>query len=743
MSIKKQSSVEEQLISELRKTKVYNTLFSIPWKLFLDKKVDNKLDLSIAIFVNPCYGFGDIVFALKIYRYIQEWYNIDATVITTKPKSFLDNGIKTVLCAKIPNKEYKECDNTRKMQIYNVDSFGNCQEPIDLGAKSTPKFDLIFAAPWIGTDYEPDYKALKPIIPYANKFNTFLFSEYNAPDPQKYDFPTGLGDNLYGLLLKDTSPPLVNKTLLRNPFIMVHLTQDFRSDIEKCFSGFVKLMCKKYSKTISNLDMVVPKYIANRTDLITKLEKYIRQKGYYQRISVIQSKNEQLDIRPSTLTLRADITPLPHKQYTELFHYALPDVLITGDQSVTDIISCCKKYNIYYQIMPWKRHFAKNLSLFLDKPDLKTVSTACGLEKMSIKRKTDSEKVFKKGDFRRLGKPKLDAILLAKQESKTNVFLQRFMEIVLSSRKIKTVISKLKKISSAQQTGGGNSENGIAHLPLDLYLNIINESDPDTINKLCQSSKQFLNYCSTYKETIAKIMLKKYKVNYQDPTHFIYIKNKRSLSEFKKENNKIMFSEIYNLYLKDYFSTEIKCEKMGITGFPMYPNLKFLHCRDNMLTTIPSMPELLQLRCNDNLLTELPQFPKLISLHCDTNQIKTLPPYPQLKFLSCELNELKTLPMYPKLIDLFAMGNQLRELQAYPGLQNLYIGNNNLTKLPKLPFLQTLSVSDNQLSKLPEYPNLVSLTCNNNRLTEYGKYPKLKLYRCSENPITKSIHELI
>lgn len=442
------SNIKTEISDQINKVKQYSDFYNILWKIFLNKpknpKIDEIRNLKVAVFVNPCYGFGDVIFALKIHNYIKEWYNIIPTIVTTKPKIFLDNNIKKVICVKIPNKLYKECDNTRLMDAYLVNKRGECDIKIDLNTEE--HFDLILAAPWIGTDYEPDYRALRRIFPYANKFNTFLFSEYNAPDPHKYDFPTGLGKGLFGILLNDVEPPSP-QNLLKNPFLMVHMTEDFRSNIPRCFSGFIKLMCRKYSKAIPNLDVVLPKHITKRKDLITKLEKWVRDKGHYDRIVVIDSKDDQNKITttPKTLTFRADITPLPHKQYSELFQHALPDVLITGDQSVTDIISCCKKYNIFYQIMPWKTNFAKNLSDLLHNPNLAKVSTACGLEKMSIKTKTDAEMIYKKGDFRKMGKYKLDAVLLSVLEIKQNKVIKTFQEIISKSRKVNSAISKLKK----------------------------------------------------------------------------------------------------------------------------------------------------------------------------------------------------------------------------------------------------------------------------------------------------------
>jgi hypothetical protein len=147
----------------------------------------------------------------------------------------------------------------------------------------------------------------------------------------------------------------------------------------------------------------------------------------------------------STLTLRADVGPLPYDKYTGLFKNCLPDVLITGDQSVTDIISCCKNYNIYYQIMPWKAGFARNLAKALGQDFIRKVSTSCGLEKFSSKQHSNIQNVSKRHNFTKLGKPKLDAILAFVLKLRKDKTLKRFTEIVMGSRKRQSVIKKLKQ----------------------------------------------------------------------------------------------------------------------------------------------------------------------------------------------------------------------------------------------------------------------------------------------------------
>ena len=95
------------------------------------------------------------------------------------------------------------------------------------------------------------------------------FSEYNAPEPSKYDFPTGIGKGLVGLLVTRFK---FEKTIsIKNPYLMVHLTNDDRVDVTRCFANFIKLMCKKYHKRYNKLDVIIPKHILNDSDGLQRL----------------------------------------------------------------------------------------------------------------------------------------------------------------------------------------------------------------------------------------------------------------------------------------------------------------------------------------------------------------------------------------------------------------------------------------------------------------------------------------
>ena len=423
------------ILSLVKKTRTFKQLYSLPFKL--DGTMPE--DLEVAMYCNPCYGFGDIIFCIKMYEYFKEWYNIEPTLFTTRPKPFMDVGINKIYLLKKPGQQEGECADITEVKIYT-----NEKEPKRV--KPKVRYDLMFATPWInGTDSAPNHKLMKKLFPYSNRFNTLLFSEYNPSHFKVYDIPTGIGKNMYGLLLKDwknTGPRIVE-----NPYLMVHMTQSPDVNVTACFSKFIKLMMKKYSKKHRKLDVIMPAHILDDTEGIENLVDDIIGNGYYDAVDIITKKGEypKHSARQSVLRFRTELTPMPYNTFSSLFNYCLPDVLITGDQSVTDILSCCKDYNIYYQMMPWKRNFGKALSKVTKAKDnyLGKVRTSCGLETLSTD-KLDIEAVRRDYDFRKLGREKLDGIMNNARLLTTNKDVKDFVKIVLHSRKRDKVIEKLE-----------------------------------------------------------------------------------------------------------------------------------------------------------------------------------------------------------------------------------------------------------------------------------------------------------
>ena len=66
-----------------------------------------------------------------------------------------------------------------------------------------------------------------------------------------------------------------------------------------------------------------------------------------------------------------------------LMKYSVNDILLTGDQSLTDGLSCCPNKNIWYQTVPWKYDFVQQLAEDMPNKYLKNERTSCGTVKAS------------------------------------------------------------------------------------------------------------------------------------------------------------------------------------------------------------------------------------------------------------------------------------------------------------------------------------------------------------------------
>ena len=122
--------------------------------------------------------------------------------------------------------------------------------------------------------------------------------------------------------------------------------------------------------------------------------------------------------------------------------HSLKDILLTGDQSITDALSCCPKKNIFYQIAPWKADFAENLAKLLPNMYLRSVRTSCGTLK-ALSYNSNYKKFIKNWDFRTRSKQKMDIVVLIGMILKNNQDVSLLSEIIASSRSIRTLRSQL------------------------------------------------------------------------------------------------------------------------------------------------------------------------------------------------------------------------------------------------------------------------------------------------------------
>jgi hypothetical protein len=441
----------EDLYSIPFRKKRFSELYSIPWKTFLrtnktGKSPINTSSLNILIINNPCMGFGDIVYAMKLTQYLREWYKCNVKIATTQPNAFkqLGENEKNLLWLKNDNvrqtKTSSQCRRNRLLSIYDMS-----------GARlyeNNTIYDLIFVAP-LTADFKIDYKDIKSIIPYSNKFNTFFFSEYNDSLRKHIDFNTGVGDGRLGLFLTDISNDSISdsagnikkKVNISDEYAMIYIAQTIPS-ADRCLLSFVELVCKKYSILYNKFTIVIPAWVKDDISITRIMD---RVNKYFDKIIFVYKndvKKEVIGEGKKVLTFRLDVYPLQNKDMINLIKHSVRDILLTGDQSITDALSCCIDKNIFYQIAPWKENFGKFLASKLPNKYLKSKTTSCGTLN-AINYNSNYTKFKNEWDFRKLAKPKLDAIVLSVINE--NDILKTYKEIVSNSKKFSSFEDKMEK----------------------------------------------------------------------------------------------------------------------------------------------------------------------------------------------------------------------------------------------------------------------------------------------------------
>ena len=399
--------------------------------------------IKILILNIPCEGFGDIIFAKKLSQYLEKWYNAKVTIATTKKDSFIKIGANPKNIVELINKSKpyeKDCLHFHKVSF----------------KKKLPKQDLIFAAP-IPVDLSPDLLDIQTLIPYATQFNTFTFSEYNDEMNKGFTFNTGIGQEKGrerdGILLTDVPKFTKRPKELTNPYSLVYIASGER-DADDCILAFVEMVSKKYHTKHPNFDIVAPQGLLERVNSIRS--QFVKKiKKYYPRIVVkykdVDDENVETFIfnegkqGDNTLTLRFDIFPVPNEKMLHLMSQSVNDILLTGDQSITDAFSCCSNKNIFYQIVPWKENFAHWLASEMPNKYLKSVKTSCGSLK-AVTYKGNYSKFIQKWDFRKKSKPILDAMVTSIVLTKNNKDIKKIVNIIDDNDSVTQIKHDLKDI---------------------------------------------------------------------------------------------------------------------------------------------------------------------------------------------------------------------------------------------------------------------------------------------------------
>jgi hypothetical protein len=369
--------------------------------------------ISILILNAPCYGFGDVIFAYKLKRYLVKWYPFATIKIaSTKTDNFLSIGEDPNSLIQLFSVS-KEMQCRRFARLFNLTDDKNIK---NIKNDENDKFDLIFVAP-LQADYDPSYKDIKNLIPYSNEMNTYFFSEYNDISSKDIDFHTGIGRGKYGLLFEKIPSSILNnksflksKELKKGNFAVCYIANTI-VNMRQCYQSFFEMVSKKYMSEKFSI-IIPPSLISDIIESQTSLKKLYK---YFSTIVLVMKDGDTIfeDLNSSNknvLYIRADILPIKNTEMLSLIYNSVTDILVTGDQSITDVLSCCPKKNIWYQIAPWKNSFGRQLGLHMPQKYYKRKKTSCGTM-TAIGLKSDYREFVKKYDFRKLAKPKLNRII--------------------------------------------------------------------------------------------------------------------------------------------------------------------------------------------------------------------------------------------------------------------------------------------------------------------------------------------
>jgi hypothetical protein len=444
----------KHLLKEVPKVSSYEELYDIPWNyiesLSLPYKKDSIKNINVGIFNVPCGGFGDIIACKTFADYMRAWFpHCNITVCTTNTDGYRSLGITDLSMNLLKPKRGVSLDD--------------CPPLNDLKMNRKQNFDIHFIVPVTKDEFY--IESVQQLLPNATYFNTFTVSEYNGI-LGKYTIPIGVGPKQYGLLLTDIRPS--KQTILKKPYAMMYIAPpmsylDERTQLwgtvgvhgNYCFMAFLEMIDKKYK--YKQFQVIIPSWVADMLSCYVKDRKpgicyvlYQRLQSYiqnYDSIELIDVDEKSYILRESSqpkrkLILRGDILPKPRDEFISLINDSVNDVLLTGDQSITDAFSCCSNKRIWYQVAPWKKEFAIKMAKSIPDNNYITFKTSCGTLK-GLQRKVDYTKFLKNNDFRKLAKNRIYSLMFFVY---LTYYFKKYINIVNHSNTPNQVFDKLKKI---------------------------------------------------------------------------------------------------------------------------------------------------------------------------------------------------------------------------------------------------------------------------------------------------------
>lgn len=464
--------MEKRILAQAKKARSIQKLRDILYDPDIVKIRGDYRNLNILLLNTPCNGFGDLIFALKLSKILEYYFSATVKIATTLPKALIRIGalhenvykLASTFSAPESSKRSSQCRRYATLKVYYPEDYPNAGKLVD-----TSVFDLFFDAPLMA-DYDPSLANIKKVVPTANKFNTFFFSEYNDYLDKGFDFNMGIGKSRNGMLflprsVKEIVPRdyLSNILKISGKFCLIYI-----ADIpgwEKCMFNFIGMILEKY-KGLKTFTVICPSFTVNT--IKKRVKKILKEYPHFSNIIFIEKSKGMVDYdltrgrteypknikgKGKTLIFRSDIIPTHNAVILCLMKYSVRDILLTGDQSITDMLMVSSRKNIFYQIARWKRDFGRELGKLMPQKYLMRLTTACGTMN-ALKYNGNYSKFIKEWSFIKKSSRKLKQILIVanilknkgkkKEKSNTYKFLREYTDIVNESKTLNSALNKLE-----------------------------------------------------------------------------------------------------------------------------------------------------------------------------------------------------------------------------------------------------------------------------------------------------------
>ena len=364
---------------------------------------------SILIYCVMAGGYGDLIFAYRLYKLLNTSFQKRGVLVNIKlaindvNESGVNNGYAKALALGIGIPQtslfYMIMKHPRKTPSFygtakpQVDEVFNFDAYIIAPTITQLEYDLFVRAKY-GLIFGRDEPTLKEIIVLdlksagffnALRENTILLSVYNEDADEEndelpsgdglsfrqpfgdvylnidFDFPMGLGPGRYGLLLTDINCEMLRaelpSSLTPGNFAMVYVNPESEDLIYYLLTFVLKIQKFMQKNNRTKFDLVMPK----KAFFILKsknLDRFMLKNFKFCENGTVFA--EMMATRSSTtfsLNFKTDIFPVPYDVFDSLICFSAPPILLTGNQSVSSVISCCVDKDISIQADWWTESF--------------------------------------------------------------------------------------------------------------------------------------------------------------------------------------------------------------------------------------------------------------------------------------------------------------------------------------------------------------------------------------------------